>query len=107
MERQTDEGGLWPRGTAEETASEAAEDTASPASVDRAGALADEQRPVTGEPRVDAALASLDELEGLPVTEHRAVFEDVHRPLRDVPGELASGQPPDPGHPRGTPNPPG
>src|SRR5258708_31322415 len=76
MERQTDEGGLWPPGTAEETASEAAEDTASPASVDRAGALADEQRPVTGEPRVDAALARLDELEGLPVTEHRAVFED-------------------------------
>ncbi len=107
MERQTDEGGLWPPGTAEETASEAAEDTASPASVDRAGALADEQRPVTGEPRVDAALARLDELEGLPVTEHRAVFEDVHRRLRDVLGELDNGQPREAGHAVGTANRPG
>jgi hypothetical protein len=51
-------------------------------------------RPATGEPRVDAALARLDELEGLPVTEHRAVFEDVHRRLRDVLGELDAGQVP-------------
>lgn len=49
-------------------------------------------RPATGEPRVDAALARLDELEGLAVTEHRAVFEDVHRRLRDVLGELDAGQ---------------
>jgi hypothetical protein len=47
-----------------------------------------EQRPATGEPRVDAALARLDELAGRPVTEHRAIFEDVHRRLRDVLGEL-------------------
>jgi len=47
-------------------------------------------RPSTGEPRVDAALARLDELQGRPVTEHRAVFEDVHRRLRDVLGELDS-----------------
>jgi hypothetical protein len=47
-----------------------------------------EQRPATGEPRVDAALARLDELSGRPVTEHRAIFEDVHRRLRDVLGEL-------------------
>jgi hypothetical protein len=46
------------------------------------------QRPATGEPRVDAALARLDELTGSPVTEHRAIFEDVHRRLRDVLGEL-------------------
>lgn len=46
------------------------------------------QRPATGEPRVDAALARLDELARRPVTEHRAVFEDVHRRLRDVLGEL-------------------
>ena len=46
------------------------------------------QRPATGEPRVDAALARLDELAGRPVTEHRAIFEDVHRRLRDVLGEL-------------------
>jgi hypothetical protein len=47
-----------------------------------------EQRPATGEPRVDAALARLDELAGRPVTEHRAIFEDVHRRLRDVLDEL-------------------
>jgi hypothetical protein len=47
-----------------------------------------EGRPATGEPRVDAALARLDELSGRPVTEHRAIFEDVHRRLRDVLGEL-------------------
>jgi hypothetical protein len=48
----------------------------------------DGQRAATGEPRVDAALARLDELAGRPVTEHRAIFEDVHRRLRDVLGEL-------------------
>ena len=53
-----------------------------------------EPRPSTGEPRVDAALARLDELKGRPVTEHRAVFEDVHRRLRDVLGELDSRQQP-------------
>jgi hypothetical protein len=53
-----------------------------------------EPRPATGEPRVDAALARLDELAGRPVTEHRAVFEDVHRRLRDVLGELDSRQQP-------------
>jgi hypothetical protein len=47
-----------------------------------------EQRPATGEPRVDAALARLDELAGRPVTEHRAIFDDVHRRLKDVLGEL-------------------
>jgi hypothetical protein len=52
-------------------------------------------RQATGEPRVDAALARLDDLAGMPVTEHRAVFEDVHRRLRDVLGELDTGQPPD------------
>jgi hypothetical protein len=53
------------------------------------------KRLATGEPRVDAALARLDDLAGLPVTEHRAVFEDVHRRLRDVLGELDTGQLPD------------
>jgi hypothetical protein len=46
------------------------------------------QRHGTGEPRVDAALARLDELGRRPVTEHRAIFEDVHRRLSDVLGEL-------------------
>jgi hypothetical protein len=53
----------------------------------------DEQRPATGEPRVDAALARLDELTGRPFTEHRAIFEDVHRRLRDVLGELDTRDP--------------
>lgn len=65
------------------------------------------ERAATGEPRVDAALARLDELEGLPVTEHRAVFEDVHRRLRDVLGELDTGQPPEAGHAAGTTSRPG
>jgi len=46
------------------------------------------RRPPTGEPRVDAALARLDELTSRPVTEHRPIFDDVHRRLRDVLGEL-------------------
>jgi hypothetical protein len=50
-----------------------------------------EQRPVTGEPRVDAALARLDELRELPVTEHRVVYEHVHRSLSEVLGELDTG----------------
>jgi hypothetical protein len=56
----------------------------------------DERRRATGEPRVDAALARLDELAGLPVTEHRAIFEDVHRRLRDVLGELDTRDPSSP-----------
>jgi hypothetical protein len=51
------------------------------------------ERPATGEPRVDAALGRLDELAGRPVTEHRAIFEDVHRRLRDVLGELDTHDP--------------
>jgi hypothetical protein len=53
----------------------------------------DGPRPATGEPRVDAALARLDELPGRPVSEHRAIFEDVHRRLRDVLGELDTREP--------------
>jgi hypothetical protein len=57
-----------------------------------AGGPAGEPRPATGEPRVDAALARLDELAGRPVSEHRAIFEDVHRRLRDVLGDLDTRQ---------------
>jgi hypothetical protein len=71
------------------------------------GLPAGEQRPVTGEPRVDAALARLDELEGLPVTEHRAVFEDVHRRLREVLGELDASQPQGAGRAAGSAGRPG
>jgi GETHR pentapeptide repeat (5 copies) len=45
-------------------------------------------RPDTGEPRVDAALTLLDRLSELPVTEHAAVFEQVHAELTAVLGQL-------------------
>jgi len=76
----------------DELVSDVADGPAVEADDDRAAGPA--ERPATGEPRVDAALARLDDLEGLPVTEHRAVFEDVHRRLRDVLGELDTGQQP-------------
>ncbi len=47
-------------------------------------------RPETGEPRVDAALSLLDELTELPVTEHPAMFEQVHAQLSEVLGELGA-----------------
>ena len=52
-----------------------------------------QDRPATAEPRVDEALTGLDQLAGLPVTEHPAVFERVHRQLREVLGELDAGPP--------------
>lgn len=56
------------------------------------------QQAASGDPRVDAALARLGELPGLPVTEHARVFDDVHRRLEDVLEELDTGQVADPGH---------
>ena len=47
--------------------------------------------PVTGEPRVDDALARLGDLGTLPVDEHVGVFEDVQRRLHDTLADL-SGQ---------------
>jgi hypothetical protein len=55
------------------------------------------QRAATGDPRVDAALARLGDLAGLPVTEHPRVFDDVHRRLEDVLDELDAGQAAGPG----------
>ncbi len=98
--------GAWDTQTAgeagREPAREGAWDTAETAAGAQPGAADElpdepgEQRPATGEPRVDAALARLDELAGRPVTEHRAIFEDVHRRLRDVLGELDTREPPQP-----------
>lgn len=49
----------------------------------------------TGEPRVDAALDRLSELEGAPVAEHVEVFTDVHarltRALADLGDDVADG----------------
>ncbi len=46
--------------------------------------------PTTGEARVDAATARLEEIAGLPTVEHVEVYEDVHRRLQ---GALADADP--------------
>ncbi len=38
----------------------------------------------TGNPRVDAALARLAELDGRPAAEHVEIYEDVHRRLQEA-----------------------
>lgn len=38
----------------------------------------------TGEPRVDAAVARLTELDDLPIADHVAVFDDVDQRLRQA-----------------------
>jgi hypothetical protein len=53
-------------------------------------------RPDTGELRVDAALSLLDELTELPVTEHPAMFEQVHAQLSEVLDELGARMAPRP-----------
>jgi hypothetical protein len=45
-------------------------------------------RPSTGDPRVDDAVARLDDLAGLPITEHLAVLEYVHERLTEALGDL-------------------
>jgi hypothetical protein len=45
--------------------------------------------PVTGEPRVDDAMARLTDLASLPVSEHVGVFEDVQRRLHDTLADLS------------------
>ena len=45
----------------------------------------------TGEPRVDAALGRLGDLDELPVSEHPGVYERIHAQLVDVLGELHQG----------------
>jgi hypothetical protein len=41
-----------------------------------------------GEPPVDAMISRLDGLDGLPLEQHVAVFEDTHAGLRQVLSEL-------------------
>jgi hypothetical protein len=116
MEYRTDESGPQPPG--QEAGAGPAAQAAGPAGqaagpespvrdaptvTDGLARQAGERPAVTGEPRVDAALARLDELPELPVTEHRAVFEHVHKSLTDVLGELDAGLPagaPDTANPR-------
>jgi len=49
--------------------------------------------PPTGDDRVDAALAGLGRLPGMPADDHVAVLEEVHGRLRDILGELSEGMP--------------
>jgi hypothetical protein len=72
--------------------------TGAPAARAGADSAADgEARPAgaTGEPSVDAALSALHQLDGLPVAEHPAVFEQTHQRLRQVLDELAAAEPTD------------
>ncbi len=103
---------------------ETAPDTASPASVaDEQAVVADagaaepagmrwaavpRARPSTGDARVDDAVARLDDLAGLPIAEHLAVYEYVHERLTEALGDLdvhapahAGDQPAGPGAPGG------
>jgi hypothetical protein len=52
------------------------------ASVDSQGLLPLDVQ--TGDPRVDAAIAELRDLEQLPVSDHPDVFTQVHRALQDA-----------------------
>jgi hypothetical protein len=62
-------------------AAETAEDSA-PAEPEESG----EAPATTGEPRVDAVLGRLSELDELPVSEHPGVYERIHEQLVDVLG---------------------
>jgi hypothetical protein len=53
--------------------------------------------PATGDDQVDAALGRLGDLDGLPVDEHPAVFEHVHRGLTAALGTLEAGADATPG----------
>jgi hypothetical protein len=48
-------------------------------------------RPVTGDERVDAAVAELDALDELPTAAHADVFEEVHRRLQGALADLDVG----------------
>jgi hypothetical protein len=52
------------------------------------GAGAVGPRPATGDSRVDEAVSQMEDLAGLPVAEHPAIFERVHRSLTEALGDL-------------------
>jgi hypothetical protein len=47
-------------------------------------------RPATGDGRVDEALSQLEDLAGLPVAEHPAIFERVHQRLTEALGDAGA-----------------
>ena len=49
-------------------------------------------RPATGDSRVDEAVSQLDDLAGLPVAEHPAVFERVHQRLTEALGDAGAAE---------------
>lgn len=53
-------------------------------------------RPAIGDSRVDEAVSQLDDLAGLPVAEHPAIFERVHRRLTDALGDAGARERPAP-----------
>jgi hypothetical protein len=63
-----------------------AEATGRPAALPRP--MVPRARPSTGDPRVDDAVSRLDDLAGLPIDEHLAVFEYVHERLTEALGDL-------------------
>ena len=81
-----DTGAAGPPDTAEPPATGEPPDTAEP--------LETAEAPATGEPRVDAALSPLGELDELPVSEHPGVYDRIHEQLVEVLGELHSAQTP-------------
>jgi hypothetical protein len=80
----------FPPGEIEPDAASSAPAAAEPAGVDglTRWAVVPRPRPSTGDARVDDAVARLDDLAGLPVAEHLAVFEHVHQRLTEALGEL-------------------
>jgi len=49
-------------------------------------------RPATGDSRVDEAVSQLEDLAGLPVAEHPAVFERVHQRLTEALGDAGAAE---------------
>jgi hypothetical protein len=54
-------------------------------------------RPATGDSRVDEAVSQLEDLAVLPVAEHPAIFERVHRQLTEALDDLDAHAPAAPG----------
>ena len=46
--------------------------------------------PATGDSRVDEAVSQLEDLAGLPIAEHPAIFERVHQQLTDALGDAGA-----------------
>jgi hypothetical protein len=62
-----------------------------PSGEPRADESAEPRQGATGDPRVDEAVATMASLDGAPVTDHVAVFDEVHRRLQDTLATLDRG----------------